>query len=445
MGLSVEVSVSAAAVFAQGLLSFFSPCVLPLLPLYIGYLSGGPAREEDDTPGRKRGRTMLNTFFFVVGISAAFFLLGLGMSAIGRFFGENRLLLARIGGIIVLLFGLYQLGLFKESAVLNTERRLPLRLDKLAMSPWTALIMGFVFSFAWTPCVGPALSGVLLMAASASSSAVGFLLIGVYTLGFVIPFLAVGLFTTTLLDLFSRHRNVVRYTAKAGGVLLVFMGILMITGAMNGLSGRLSVLSRDEAAAPETTAVTEATPEPTAMPRSAPNAYVTETAPAETHVPTPTPEPEPTPDEDVFPAIDFTLYDQYGALHTLADYRGKVIFLNFWATWCPPRRSEMPDIQALYEKYGDDSDVAIVGVAFPGFSGEEDADGVAAFLDENGYRYPVLMDTEAALLQAYGISAYPTTFMIDVNGNIYGYVTGAISQEIMEDIIQQTREASGLN
>ncbi len=430
MGLSVEVSISAVTVFLQGLLSFFSPCVLPLLPLYIGYLSGGA--ETELSAGERRGRVMRNTVFFVLGVSAAFFLLGLGMSAVGRFFGEHRLLFARIGGVIVILFGLYQLGLFGTSRALSTERRLPVQLDRMAMSPWTALVMGFVFSFAWTPCVGPALSSVLLMAASASDRSTGFLLIGVYTLGFVIPFLAAGLFTTTVLESFRKHRTVVRYTVKAGGVLMILMGVLMLTGAMNGVSGWLARLS-----SPPGTEAAEASPAP-----------VTETA-APTPDPTPSPAPaepeEETPEE--YPAYDFTMSDQFGVLHSLEDYRGKVIFLNIWATWCPPCRSEMPDIQALYEKYGEDPDspVAILGVAFPDIGGETDEAGVAAFLEENGYTYPVLMDTEAEMMYAYGITAFPTTFMIDAEGNIFGYVTGAIPQELMEEIIRQTLEASGFS
>ena len=183
---------------------------------------------------------MLHTLCFVIGVSFAFFLLGLGFSTLGTFFKSNQLLFARVGGILVVLFGFYQLGFFGKSGAMGKEHRLPFKLDMLAMSPITALIMGFTFSFAWKPCVGPALASVLLMAASASTKALAFGLIGVYTLGFVLPFLAVGLFTTSLLEFFKTHGNVVKYTVKVGGILMIFMGLLMFTGRMNAVTGYLS-------------------------------------------------------------------------------------------------------------------------------------------------------------------------------------------------------------
>jgi len=217
MGFSFDVSIPVFTVFIQGLISFFSPCVLPLIPLYIGYLSGGAKTvDENGKVHYGRRKVIVNTVFFVVGISFTFFLLGLGASVIGNFFSGSQAMFARIGGILIIIFGLYQLGVFGKSRVLGSEHRLPFHLDTLAMSPWTALVMGFTFSFAWTPCVGPALSSVLLMAASASTKIWGFILIGVYTLGFILPFLAVGIFSATLLDLFKKHGNIVRYTVKAG-------------------------------------------------------------------------------------------------------------------------------------------------------------------------------------------------------------------------------------
>ena len=239
MGFTIETGISAITVFIQGLLSFFSPCVLPLVPLYLGYLAGGlnagvtgadSGSQEGSEKTKRHGerlRLFFRVFCFTLGISGAFFVLGLGAGAAGNFFSENRLLLARIGGVIIILFGLYQLGVFGSSRVLGSEHRIPLHLDKMTMSPVTALIMGFTFSFAWTPCVGPALTSVLLMAGSAESSAKGFLLIGVYTLGFILPFLACGIFTASLLAWFKKHMKAVRYTVKIGGVLMILMGVLM--------------------------------------------------------------------------------------------------------------------------------------------------------------------------------------------------------------------------
>lgn len=144
------------------------------------------------------------------------------------------------------------------------------------------------------------------------------------------------------------------------------------------------------------------------------------------------------PGQQIGNAPQFELYDQYGVLHKTSDWLGKVVFLNFWTTWCPPCRSEMPDIQALYEKYGSDGDVVIIGVAFPNNGGEGGVEDIKAFLEENGYSYPVLFDESGNLLRQYGIRAYPTTYMIDSGGNVFGYVTGALSAESMQSIIDQT-------
>lgn len=453
MGFSLDVSVPAMTVFFQGLLSFFSPCVLPLLPLYIGYLSGGTGvRQEDGRIHYKRSKVMLHTLFFVIGVSFAFFLLGLGMSALGTFFNSNQAMFARIGGILVMLFGLYQLGILGTSDVLGKERRLPFQLDKLAMSPVTALIMGFTFSFAWTPCVGPAMTSVLLMAASASTRSMGFVLIGVYTLGFVLPFLAVGLFTTSLLEIFKKYRGVVKYTVKIGGVLMILMGLMMFTGKMNAVTGYLSGISGqpsavEESAEPKAASSAAETAAAAGQETETENDAAVETkagtgttaaASAETAAET----PEETTIAELPAAVDFELKDQYGNTHTLEEYKGKTIFLNFWATWCPPCRAEMPDIQKLYENAKTDGDDALIvlGVAGPGMGQEKDEEGVKAFLEENGYTYPVLMDTSGELFTSYGIYSYPTTFMIDRDGNVFGYVSGMLSEDMMNSIVRQTME-----
>lgn len=250
MGFDVGTSVPVITVFVQGLLSFFSPCVLPLVPLYLGYLAGGSARtREDGTIDYPRRTVLVNTVFFVVGVSFAFFLLGFGFTALGQFFTGNQRAFSVVAGLIMVAFGLYMLGVFGKVRAVETERRLPFRLDPGSpMNPLVALVLGFTFSFAWTPCIGPVLAGVLLMASSSASAAMGYALVGVYTLGFVLPFLAVGLFTGAVLRFFRTHGNVVKYTVKVGGALLVVMGVMTITGWMNGVTSYLSSFGGADAA-----------------------------------------------------------------------------------------------------------------------------------------------------------------------------------------------------
>ena len=431
MGLTLETSVPVLTVLIQGLLSFFSPCVLPLVPLYVGYLAGGAKTVDDQGNIRyPRGRVLVNTIFFVVGVSFAFFLLGFGFTALGTFFTRNQTWFARISGIIMILFGLYQFGLFGRSRALENEHRLPFRLDRWAMNPLVALVLGFTFSFAWTPCVGPTLGSVLLMASSSGSAARGFLLIGVYTVGFVVPFLAVGLFTGTVLDFFKRHQKVVRYTVKVGAALLVLMGVMTLTGFMNGIT---SYLSSAAGSGVSNQSQTEESAAPAPSEASVSETPVTEESPAASERP-------------VIPAPDFTLVDQYGETHTLSDYAGKTVFLNFWATWCGPCKSEMPEIQALYEKYGENQgDLIVLGVANPKtedapYNQDVTQAEVEQFLEDNGYTFPVVMDTTGEIFYYYGITAFPTTFMIGVDGNVFGYVPGALTGDIMESIVQQTMD-----
>lgn len=388
-------NISFILVFLEGILSFFSPCVVPLIPLYMSYLAGNTQSVAlDGTLSYGRKKVMWHTLFFVLGISAAFFLLGLSFTTLGRFLGEYQGMLSRLGGILIIMLGLIQLGVFKIN-FLSREHRLPLALSGKKMSPMLALAMGFMFSFAWTPCVGPALSSVLILASGAKNALMGNLLVLVYALGFVLPFLGLGLFTTQVLSFLKDKQRFLQYTIKAGGVILIIIGLMTYTGVLNNLTSYLN-----EQPAEQAPAVTES------------------------------------------PSIDFTLTDQFGNEHTLADYQGKVVFLNFWATWCGPCRMEMPHIQELYESYGlNEEEVVFLGVARPGGQ-EKDIAGIKAFLVENGYDFPVVFDESGAVFATYGINSFPTTFMIDKNGQPFGYVSGALSKEIMINIINQTLEST---
>ena len=436
MGFDLDVSVPMLTVFLQGILSFLSPCVLPIIPLYMGYLSGGTISvNEDGTKNFSQKKVIINTIFFIIGVSFAFFLLGLGVSAIGKFFAEYQMIFSRVGGMLVIMLGLMQLGVF-EKLFKGKEYRLPIKLNMLKINPFTALLMGFVFSFAWTPCVGPALSTVLIMISSASSTTTGIFLMGIYSLGFTIPFLFVGIFTTKCLGFFKKNRSLVAHTIKIGGVLMILMGAMMFTGIMNNITGYLSSFDGFLPNA-EVTQSKQETDE----------SEISETAKGDSSK-VETEDEESTETDEVnaetILAIDFELLDQYGNTHRLSDYKGKVVFLNFWATWCPPCKEEMPDIQKLYENYGlNEEDVVILGVASPKsdenpYTQEQDEEHVVSFLEENNYTYPTVLDSSGMLQREYGITAFPTTFMIDVDGNVFGYLPGMMTYDIMESIIRQT-------
>lgn len=440
MGFSLESSIPALTVFVQGLLSFFSPCVLPLIPLYVGYLAGGAAKTNDDgTIEYPRKKVFVNTLFFVVGVSFAFFLLGFGFTALGQFFTGNQRVFSVIAGVIMVAFGLYMLGVFGKTKLVEKEHRLPFQLGRFAMNPLVALVLGFTFSFAWTPCVGPVLASVLLMASSSASAAAGFGLVAVYTVGFVLPFLAVGLFTGEVLRFFRTHGNVVKYTVKVGGALLIVMGVMTVTGWMNGVTSYLSSFGGVPAAQeqPADQGADDAS-------KGGNDADGGSAGSSDAGKNDASGSAASDADEQAAPLADLKLVDQNGEEHSLDEYRGKTVFLNFWATWCGPCQREIPDIEALYKDRGEnEGDLVVLGVANPKTdshpnNSDVSVDEVKAFIDEQGITYPVLMDTEGTMFSGYRIMSFPTTFMIDKDGNIFGYISGMLTPDMMNSIVEQT-------
>lgn len=403
MGFNLTNTVSSTAVFLQGILSFFSPCVLPLIPVYLSYLSGGISQTD---PKIRRRKLLVSTLCFVVGISFAFFVLGLGVSAIGKFFSGSSKIFAFAGGILLIFLGLFQLGVFGQKT-LHREFRLPFKMSG-TINPLTALLLGFTFSFAWTPCVGPALTSVLLMAGSADSSSLGFFYIFLYTIGFVIPFLALGFFADSLVGWLQKSKKALVWTTRVGAVLLILMGGLLLSGWVTSDTFQDGVIGTGSAPSSNTS-----------------------------NSPTENSDKQDPNSRPSIPAIDFSLKDQYGNTHTLSDYKGKVVFLNFWADWCGYCIKEMPDIQQLYLDHKENTeDVVILGITY-GMTQES----MAKFFEDKGFTYPTLLDTNQSIFAAYGASALPTTYMIDKDGNIFGYLDGMMSREIMDSIIQQTLDA----
>jgi cytochrome c-type biogenesis protein len=461
-------NVSFILVFMEGILSFFSPCVIPLIPIYMSYLAGNAKQTlEDGTITYDRKKVFFHTVFFVLGISSAFFLLGISFTALGTFFKTNQMLFTKIGGILIILLGLVQVG-FLEIRFLQQERKFHLNLGDRRMNPLIAFLMGFTFSFAWTPCIGPALSSVLIMASSSSNSLLGNLLVLLYAAGFVIPFLLLGLFTTQALNFLKKHQKLLKYTVKAGGILLIVIGIMTFTGWMNTISAyvnrfvpQTSQNSQSEQPSKENPAENtgdgQASEDNSSSESPSKDSQSGSSDTAENITQTPSSDGEAdnsgsatdsSSDQKIIPAFDFTLVDQYGNEHTLSDYKGKVVFLNFWATWCPPCKKEMPDIEEFYQDSGKNKeDIIVLGVANPASAkypknSDVSKEEVIAFLEENNYTFPVVFDETGEVLADYYISAFPTTFFINTDGNIYGYIPSMMTRDMIDNAIQQTIDST---
>ena len=225
MNFSFVSDISALASFLEGVLSFFSPCVLPLLPVYFSFLSGGNAeRNENGEIIYKRSKVVINTLFFVLGISLTFFILSLGVKGVGKIFSTNSYLFNIIGGALVIIFGLWQLVFYGTKYGAKREKRININTNR-AKGPLLSFLLGFSFSFSWTPCIGPILSSVLIMASSSFKGEIYLLL---YALGFSLPFILLAFFTSSLLSFFQKYKRVVKYTVRIGAIVMILLGIMMI-------------------------------------------------------------------------------------------------------------------------------------------------------------------------------------------------------------------------
>lgn len=224
--------------FAAGLLSFLSPCVLPLVPSYIGFLTGMTLPEM---AGRRR-TALLHALLFVGGFSLVFILLGASATALGRALNYYQVWLQRVGGALIILFGLLCLGVFKVG-LLNQERRL--HLERKPIGYLGSALVGMAFGAGWTPCIGPVLGGILGLAATSSDVSRGMLLLAVYSAGLALPFLIAAVAVDSFLDWFQRFRRYLPWVMRLSGVLLVFVGVLLVTGEFTRLAGWLQGLTPD--------------------------------------------------------------------------------------------------------------------------------------------------------------------------------------------------------
>jgi len=229
-----------AIALGAGVLSFLSPCVLPLVPSYLTFVTGMSL--EDLQGGVNRRLTLTHSLLFVVGFSAIFVLLGASASFLGQFFKAYEIWIARIGGVIIIALGLHMAGVFRLLPLLQ-EKRIHLN-DKPAGYLGT-LGVGMAFGAGWTPCIGPVLGAILTYGFSQDTMWAGVGLLSVYSLGLAIPFLVAALALDWFLQAFKRFRRFIPVVEKASGVLLVFLGVLLLTGTFTILSGWLTRFTPD--------------------------------------------------------------------------------------------------------------------------------------------------------------------------------------------------------
>lgn len=214
-----------------GILSFLSPCVLPIVPPYLAYMGGMTMGEMTDRDAPKSA--IIPALFFVMGLSTVFLFLGFTASMFGAFFLKNQDLFAQISGVVVVLFGLHFLGILRIP-FLNREARLDA--GDQGGSAFGAYILGLAFAFGWTPCIGPQLGAILSIAASEASVARGTLLLAVYAAGLGIPFLLAALFIQNAIGVMNRIKPYMGMIEKGMGLLLVLVGLALITGAFSRFS-----------------------------------------------------------------------------------------------------------------------------------------------------------------------------------------------------------------
>ncbi len=372
----------------EGLLSFFSPCVLPLVPLYLAYLTkDAKETDEEGNVTYKLSRTLLLTLGFVTGICFVFVLMAAGSGFLHDVFEKQKLSFLLYGGVLLIIAGLFSLHVIQIPFLEKTYQKQMNISGK--MNFLKALVLGFFFSFAWSPCIGPMLGQAMLTAASAETKTTGYFYIASYAAGFIVIFLLLGIFTSQILRFLKKNKGIVRYTSVIGGMVVMGMGVYMCYQA-HGLIKAYEMKSEEVAE-------------------------------------------QQTQDETNLDAFDFTLQDAEGNAVSLSDYRGKTIVVNFFGTWCYYCNMEFDGLQKVNDTM---ADVKVLMIAAPFVNGEGDIASVEAYMKDKGYSMDILYDTDLSVTNRFGVSGYPTTYIVKPDGSFLGYVPGYVPDEDLMGFIE---------
>ncbi|HEU4432510.1 MAG TPA: cytochrome c biogenesis protein/redoxin [Pyrinomonadaceae bacterium] len=378
-GIPVQILIS----FVGGVLSFLSPCVLPLVPGYISLISGVSIDSLKEGATNRRA-VILNSLAFNAGLSVVFLILGTTAGLVGSAITNNPWIRI-IGGIVIIAFGLQLIGLLKITALYKDTRRFS---DNKPRGMFGSAALGIAFAAGWTPCIGPILGGIIGLAATSGGWRNGLVLSAFYSAGLAVPFLLTGLGINQFLSFYKNFRQHLHKVEVVSGVVLILVGLLVASGQSTLLtSGRfIAWLPNLESL-------------------------------VKLRTPTPTPSPV-TANANFEPAPDVEFQTLAGTPLRLKDLQGQVVLLNFWATWCLPCREEIPALNQLQQE------LQARGLKVIGASTEDSADGVNAYQREvKRFEYEVLLggnDAKAKLEHGQ----LPTTYIIDRQGRIRQKVIG---------------------
>jgi len=229
-------NISLLAAFGAGFLSFVSPCVLPVVPGYLSFVSGATMEElaGGKSTRHKRWAIMADIIAFVLGFSVVFVLLGASATAVGGFLLSKLSLLSKIAGVLVIVLGLHMLGVFRFSALYREKR---IHTESKRVGPLGSFLVGVAFAFGWSPCIGPILGGILAYASTQETVGQGMLLLAVYSAGLGIPFIVAGLSLDAFFRFTGRFKRHFRAIEVASGVLLIAVGVLIFTNQLTIISG----------------------------------------------------------------------------------------------------------------------------------------------------------------------------------------------------------------
>ena len=384
--------------FAAGMLSFLSPCVLPLVPGYISLMSGVSIDnlKSGGASGSRRA-VILNSLAFNVGLSVIFLALGGTAGLLGSAIFANTWVRV-IAGLVIIIFGLHLIGLLKIKYLYKDTRQFSSEKPQGILG---SLTLGIAFAAGWTPCIGPILGGIIGLAATTGGWKNGLLLSAFYSAGLAVPFLVTGLTINKFLSFYSKFRKHLHKVEVVSGVILILIGVLV-------MSNRVTLLSSSWLAS--------------VMPNLESRLKLRGSAPT------------PDPQKQTFtpaPDVRFTKLD--GSPFRLQDLRGRVVVLNFWATWCVPCRSEIPSLSAM-QKDMDAQGLSIVGVSY-----DDTADLIQEFQKDIPQSYQIVLGGREVGSELPA-SPLPTTYIIDRQGRIRDKLIGERSRAAFESVIKPLLE-----